>query len=52
MNTTLVLSPKEIEVLLGLIDSGIRHQGINGVVNAAIIVQKINDAVKTSQVDD
>ena len=47
---TVVLTEDELQVLMGLIDAGVRHTGINAVMTAAPLMEKISNAVQASNV--
>lgn len=43
---TLTLKEQEVQALLGLLDSAVKAQGLNAVINAAVLYQKIQLASK------
>jgi hypothetical protein len=43
---TLTLKEQEVQALLGLIDAAVKSQGLSAVINAAVLFQKIQLAVK------
>ena len=38
-------TPQEIQALIKLIDSGVRHDGLNAAMNAAMLVQKLQNPI-------
>ena len=44
------LTEQELQTLMGLIDAGVRHTGLNAVLTAASLVEKISKAVEVSNV--
>lgn len=42
----LTLNEQEIKALLGLLDAAVKAQGLNSVINAAVLYQKILTAAK------
>jgi hypothetical protein len=42
----LTLNEQEVQAFLGLIDVAVKAQGLNGVINAAVLYQKIQTAAK------
>lgn len=42
----LTLKEQEVQALLGLLDAAVKSQGLNVVINAAVLYQKIQVAVK------
>jgi hypothetical protein len=45
-DVTLVLKEQEVQALLGLLDAAVKAQGLNAVINAAVLYQKILTAAK------
>jgi len=46
---TLYLNEQEIEALSGLLDAGVRHLGLRAAGSAAVIAQKLQQAVDESR---
>ena len=42
----LTLKENEVQALLGLLDSAVKAQGLNAVINAAVLYQKILSSAK------
>ena len=42
----LTLNEQEVKALLGLLDAAVKAQGLNAVINAAVLYQKILTAAK------